>query len=108
MDGLFNKAIPYLEKWRGECDGTHDFIFHSQITFEKKRRMTMVYYPHTSKQPNMRITVLCESFTKNGPKENKSLETDMTRLVTVISVVEWRQDCSEFNQPLLKLTLTQA
>ena len=74
----------------------------------KKKRMTMVYYPHTSKQPNMSITVLTENFTKNGPKENKSLETDMTRLVTLIALVGWRQDCSEFNQPLLKLTLSQA
>ena len=70
--------------------------------------MTMVYYSHTSKQPNMRITVPSENFTKNGPKENNSLETDMTRLVTLIALVGWRQDCSEFNQPLLTLTLSQA
>lgn len=68
----------------------------------------MVYYPHTPKEPNTRVTVLSENFTKHGPKESKSLETDMRRLVTVISLVEWRQGCSEFNQPLLKLTLAQA
>ena len=86
---------------------TSFFTLKSRLK-KKKKRITMVYYPHTPREPNTRVTVLSQNFTKPGPKENRSFETDMRRLVTVISLVEWRQGCSEFNQPLLKLTLAQA